>query len=252
MIDVRPGEQEHQRQRRVYLTASRQKDHLVAQAEHRQDRQDRDGLPPRQHADHAVQSGYWPAAVGHQRDREQHEQDAVEQRVERSPVVALGQRHPVGPGWQPDGAGSQPVKGRTDRREITPGQRSEAATETDDFEQHRVEHSLLEHDRFRPPGRHIGEVADTLRRPREQPSAQDVQHDLQAVHHGHDQRRAEAVLGDVAHHRHDPLGAGALAPLGHVDDGQIGLDEPHCGSFGKPRKKLPHRPLVGSHMTPHK
>ena len=25
-----------------------------------------------------------------------------------------------------------------------------------------------------------------------------------------------------------------LAPLGDVDDGQVGLDEPHCSSFGVP------------------
>ena len=208
-------------------------------------------MPPRQHADLRVQSGYWPAAVGHQRDREQHDKDAVEQRVERGSVAALGHRHPARPGWQPDGAGPQPVQDRTHRWEVAPGQRPETATQTDDFEQHRVEHSLLEHDRFRPPGCDIGEAAYARRGPGEQPAAEDVQRDLHAVHHMHDQRGAEPVLGDVACHRHDPLGARALAPLGHVDDGQVGLDETHCSSFDKPglgvptggdERNYPHRP----------
>ena len=235
--DVGPGEQEHQRQRRVHLAAGGQEDDLVAQAEHGQDRQDCDGVPARQHADLRVQSGYWAAAVGHQRDREQHEKDAVEQRVERGSVAALGHRHPVRPRWQPDGAGPQPVQDRSHRREVAPGQRAEAATEADDFEQHREQNGLLENDRFRPPGRDIGEAADASRGPRAQPGAEDVQRDLHAVHHVHDQRGAEPVLGDVARHRHDPFGARALAPLGHVDDGQVGLDEPHCSSFDKPGLK---------------
>ena len=107
-------------------------------------------------------AGIGPAAVGHQRGDEQHEQGGVEQRVERGSVGVLGQWHPVGPGWQPDGAGPQPVQDRAHRREVAPGQRPEAATEADDFEQHRVEHGLLEHDRLRPPRGNVGEAVDTV------------------------------------------------------------------------------------------
>ena len=48
--DVCPGEQEHQRQRRVHLAAGGQENDLVAQADDSEHREDRDGLPPRQHA----------------------------------------------------------------------------------------------------------------------------------------------------------------------------------------------------------
>ena len=109
----------------------------------------------------------------------------------------------------------------------------EAATKTDDFEQHGEEHGLLKHDRFRPPRGDLGEAADAVGSPREEPAAEDVERDLHAVHHVHHQGSAEPVLGDVARHRDDSLGAGAFAPLGQVDDREVGLDEPHCSSFDK-------------------
>ena len=42
-------------------------------------------------------------------------------------------------------------------------------------------------------------------------------------------RRAEADLGPVPGHRHDLLGAGALAPLRVVDDGRVLLEKSHAG-----------------------
>ena len=208
-------------------------------------------MPARQHADRRVQSGHWPAAVGHQRDREQHEQGR-RRAARRTGFCCCPWSSATGParvatGWCRAAAstGSNPSAGSSARpvaRSSNPDRRLRTAS-----------------CRARPSGTRSVPSTSATAMPAnppipivdhcEQPAAEDVQRDLHAIHQVHDQRGAEPVLGDVARHRHDPLGARALAPLGHVDDGQVGLDEPHCSSFGKPRKKLPAPTAVRSHMT---
>ena len=75
--------------------------------------------------------------------------------VDRRARRALGQRNPVGPRRQPNGAGPQPVQDRAHRREEAVVQRAESAAEADDLEQHGVEHDLLEHDRLGAPLRDV-------------------------------------------------------------------------------------------------
>ena len=157
-----------------------------------------------------AERGNRPGAVGEQRDEQHHQQRAVQHHVDRRAGGALRQRHPVRPWWQPNGVGPQPVKDRPQRREEPVVQRPEAAAETDDLEQHRVEHDLLEHDRFGPPLPDVGETVDACGGEREQPAAEDVEQDLDDVEQVHDDRRAEADLGPVPGHRADLLGAGSL------------------------------------------
>ena len=147
--------------------------------------------------------------------------------VDRAAGVALGQRYPVRPRWQPNGVGPQPVQDRSQRREEPVVQRAEPAAEADDLEQHGVEHDLLEHDRLGPPFADVGEPVHALGGQREQPAAEDVEQDLDDVEQVHHDRRAEAHLGPVPGHRPDLLGARALAPLGEVDDGHVGLEKSH-------------------------
>ena len=184
-------------------------------------------LPHRQHTDGGAERRHRSGAVGEQRHDEHDQQRAVQQHVQRCARGALGQRYPVGPRWQPNGVGPQPVQDRPHRREEPVVQRAEPASEADDLEQHGVEHDLLEHDRFGPPVGDVGESVDALGGEREQPAAENVEQDLDDVEQVHDDRRAEADLGPVLGHRPDLLGARALAPLGEVDDGHVGLEKSH-------------------------
>ena len=174
-----------------------------------------------------AQRRHGPGAVGEQGHDEHHQQRAVQQHIQRRARGALGQRYAVGPRRQPNGVGPQPVQDRSHRREEPVVQRAEPAPEADDLEQHGVEHDLLEHDRFGPPVRDVGESVDALGGEREQPAAENVEQDLDDVEQVHDHRRAEADLGPVLGHRPDLLGARALTPLGEVDDRHVGLEKSH-------------------------
>ena len=168
------GEQERHRERRVHLAAGGQEDHLVAQAEHGQQPEDRPDLPHRQHADRGAE----------RRDRTRCRRRTA--RPAASPAARRTARHRpgvrvvplvsgirLGPRWQPNGVGPQPVQDRTHRREEPVVQRTEPAAQPDDLEQHRVEHDLLEHDRLGLPRRDVGEAVDALGRQRRTASRQE-------------------------------------------------------------------------------
>ena len=93
--------------------------------------------------------------------------------------------------------GPQPVQDRAHRREEPVVQRTEAAAQPDDLEQHRVEHDLFEDDRLGVPRRHIGEPVDALGGQHDQPAAEDVEQDLDDVEQVQHDGRSEADLGPV-------------------------------------------------------
>ena len=114
------GEQERHRERRVHLAAGGQEDHLVAQAEHRQQHRG-----PSRSATSAARrpsvpsAGIGPGAVGEQRDEQHHQQRAVQQR--RRPACAPCPSS-AAPGsatvaaewcWAATSTGSSPAAGRT-------------------------------------------------------------------------------------------------------------------------------------------
>ena len=112
-------EQERHRERRVHLAAGGQEDHLVAQAEHRQQAEDRPDLPQRQHADGGAQRRDRAGAIGEQRDHKHHQQRRVQQR--RRPACALCPWSAVSGwatvaaewSWAATSTGSSPSAGRT-------------------------------------------------------------------------------------------------------------------------------------------
>ena len=224
---VDAAEEEGHRHRRVDLAARGQEDHLVAQPQHSEDQQDQHDLRRRQQPDLGAEFGDRPGAVGEQRPKRRQQQRGIQEDINRLAGGALGQRDTIRPRWQPDGAEPHPVQDRTHRRKEPVVQRPEAATKPDHFEQHRVEHDLLEDDRLGPPRRDVREPAQSFGGRREEPPDKDVEQDFDDVEQMQRDRRAEAHLGPVAGHRTDLLAAGALVPFGDVDLRQVGLEESH-------------------------
>ena len=99
------GEQERDRQRRVNLAAGREIYHLVAQAEHRQQAQERRDLPNRQNANPRVQHRYRARPVGQQAQEQHRQQRGVEQNIDGCPGGSPGEWDSTRPGRQSDRLG---------------------------------------------------------------------------------------------------------------------------------------------------
>lgn len=106
-----------------------------------------------------------------------HQECRIEGDVEGAAGVSGGEWD-LGPGWLANGLEAQPVEDRSHRREESVVERAEAATQSDDLEQHRVEHDLLEDDRFVVPGGDIEDAVDTGGGHHNRPADDDVGEDL--------------------------------------------------------------------------
>ncbi len=137
-----------------------------------------------------------------------HQECRIEGDVEGAAGVSGGEWD-LGPGWLANGLEAQPVEDRSHRREESVVERAEAATQSDDLEQHRVEHDLLEDDRFVVPGGDIEDAVDTGGGHHNRPADDDVGEDLAHVEQVQRHRRTETDLGPVPRHRLDLLGAAA-------------------------------------------